>query len=130
MIDSDLADMMSNDLRIREPLAAALSRPNVINLFFVKSLAGALGTSSGVYAAGTGRWPYAFIGDLGGLEPTPARWALEVVLIEHEFGHLLGLPHMPDPSNLMYASAEAGATTVVNTQLRIAQARGPRLPNL
>lgn len=129
-IDSDLADMMSADDRIYYPLAESLGRSDAVNLFLVRALEGAAGRAIGYYAAGGGRKASAFLGDLWELGRTSTRWQQDIVVIAHEFGHLLALPHMPHESNLMHPAAGPVATTLANTQRRIAEARAILFPRI
>jgi hypothetical protein len=128
-VDSDLADLASVSPDILEPVVARLGRADAVNLFLVRSLSPWWGTSSGTYAPGDGRRAYGFLGDLRDLTPTPARWAQEIVVVAHELGHLLGLPHMPDEGNLMYFAAGEDATRLTQTQIRIAEARATHFPS-
>lgn len=129
-IDSDLADMMSADTRIYEPLAESLGRSDAVNLFLVRALEGADGRAMDYYAPGGGRKASAFLGDLGELDATSPRWQRDIVVIAHELGHLLALPHMPHEANLMHPAAGPGATILANTQRRIAEARAILFPRI
>ena len=129
-IDNDLADMMSQDTRVYYPLAERLGRRNAVNLFLVRALVGAIGRSGGVYAA-RDRYPaYAFLSDIHDLSLDFFRWQYDNVVLAHEFGHLFGLPHMPDARNLMQPAAGVGATAVTLTQRRIIEARAPGFPTI
>ena len=129
-VDSDLADLTSTSPDTLDPVAERLGRADAVNLFLVRSLLPAAGTSSGTYAPGDGRRAYAFQGDLDDLRTTPERWGLEIMVVAHELGHLLGLPHMPDRGNLMYAVANATSTRLAQTQIRIAEARATHFPHV
>jgi hypothetical protein len=129
-VDSDLADLASTSPDTLRPVVQWLGRADAVNLFLVRSLLPASGVSSGTYAPGDGRRAYAFLGDLDDLRATPERWGLEIMVVAHELGHLLGLPHMPDRGNLMYAVGSAGATRLTQTQVRLAEARATHFPHV
>ena len=124
------SDRISEDTRIYYPLTDSLARSDAVNLFLSRALVAASGRASGPYSPGGDLEAFAFLADLEGLSPTAARWQLDIVVIAHEFGHLLGLPHMPDESNLMHPWAGRGPTALTNTQLRIAEARATVFPHL
>ena len=49
--------------------------------------------------------------DLGELMAAPATRATALGIVTHEFGHLVGLDHVDDPTQLMYPSTTPAVST-------------------
>jgi len=95
MIDSHVADLTRQSM-LRE-VAAVLSEPGAINVFFVRDINGAHGAGD-FYSPVRSPSGFAFIADR---PPHGASFKRSLVTLAHELGHVLGLPHMPSDENVM-----------------------------
>jgi len=102
------------------PYADRFNQTGVVNMYFVRSLDGALGVGKAT------PWPhdasknsgYAAMEDW---EETEVPWEQAVWIAAHEIGHLLSLPHEGDIENLMWPWTGASGETFRTVQVAVAR---------
>jgi len=97
MIASHTADL-AGDVAL-EGIARRLNQPGVLNVYFLRDILGAHGIAR-TYSRHQQYPPYAVVADR--LDASSAAFPRSVIVLAHELGHVLGLPHMPGDENLMY----------------------------
>jgi len=93
-IESHLADFALHSQQ--SSIARRFHQPDAINIYLIREIPGAFGTAQ-LYSPHVPASGYLFLADRDG---TPFSQSHATLI--HEFGHVLGLPHMPYPENLMH----------------------------
>jgi Matrixin len=109
MIDSDKADLLSRDVR-DEPDWLRFNRRGAINIYFLHDMEGAWGKGGAAAHPNRYRVPHNRVivadrwhVDEGHLSREES-WREDVVVVAHELGHALTLPHTSNPANVMFAT--------------------------
>lgn len=106
MIESDRADFISRDTR-EEPNLLRFNEDCAINIYFCRELEGRWGTGhADVRPCQPGQKGRILISDRwlfeeGSLSRRES-WRRDVIVLAHELGHALTLPHMDESNNVMY----------------------------
>lgn len=131
MIDSLYADFFPEDVR-EAPHLERLNYPNAINIYFCRNLEGARGRTrydthpdrprqKGRIIVSDG-WPL----DEGRWNRDES-WIFDMIVIAHELGHALTLPHMPQAKNLMNGNgSDLDTIELTPVQALIAKQHGKR----
>jgi hypothetical protein len=109
MIDSDKADLLSRDVR-DEPDWLRFNRRGAINIYFLHDMEGAWGKGGAAAHPNRYRVPHNRVivadrwhVDEGHLSREES-WREDVVVVAHELGHALPLPHTSNPANVMFGN--------------------------
>jgi hypothetical protein len=136
MIDSAHADFISRDTTTWPDLERFNTR-GAINVYFGRDLEGALGYGDAdTHPSREGEKGKVLIGDRAqrdaeiGLAPEES-WRRDVIVLAHELGHALTLPHMGDPGNVMYGGGTTpDSVRITPVQGLIAAQHGRHYPSL
>jgi hypothetical protein len=106
MIDSDTADLLTSD----EPDWSRFNRRGAINVYFLHEIEGAWGKGRAEPHPNRYRVPYNRVimadrwhVDEGYLSPEES-WRHDAIVLAHELGHALTLPHTANPANIMFGN--------------------------
>lgn len=109
MIDSDTADLLSIDAR-DEPDWSRFNRRGAINIYFLHEMEGARGKGSAAPHPSRYRVPRNRVivadhwhVDEGHLSREES-WRHDVIVVAHELGHALTLPHTGNAANIMFGN--------------------------
>jgi hypothetical protein len=109
MIDSDTADLLPNDTR-DEPDWPRFNRRGAINVYFLREIEGAWGKGRAEPHPSRYRIPYNRVimadrwhVDEGYLSPEES-WRHDAIVLAHELGHALTLPHTANATHVMFGN--------------------------
>ncbi|VVC76399.1 hypothetical protein AQUSIP_17110 [Aquicella siphonis] len=131
MIDSLSADLIPAEQR-GTPQLQRMNYPNAINIYFCRDLEGARGrTRYDVHPDRPAQKGLAIVSDGWHLDEErftrEESWISDMIIIAHELGHALTLPHMPQAKNLMYGNGSTfDAVELTPVQALIAKQHGKR----
>jgi hypothetical protein len=109
MIDSDKADLLPLDVR-EEPDWTRLNRRGAINIYFLHEIEGAWGKGFAEMHPNRYRVPYnrVVVADRWHLDEghvsLEESWRQDVIVLAHELGHALTLPHTANVANIMFGN--------------------------